>query len=52
MALIELKTAIDFGVSRSKVNVTVIRRVKSVSAQKLKYSLTQSLQTSEGDGPY
>ena len=33
IALIELKTPIDFGVSRSNVKVTMTRRVKSVSAQ-------------------
>ena len=33
IALIELKTPIDFGVSRSKVKVTVTWRVKNVSAQ-------------------
>jgi len=33
IALIELKNPIDFGVGRSKVKVTVTRRVKTVSAQ-------------------
>jgi len=33
IALIKLKTPIDFGVSRTKVKVTVTQRVKTVSAQ-------------------